>query len=163
MRWLGVASVAAVLAMTVGSTGASSQRAVPSVTPGPVCRHYSVRARIAGTTVCLRDTQKCRARLAREYGRYGFDCRFGSLVATWKRLSRPLHIPQLSAGTACPISPAASGIDFRSHNVGTGIGPGPVFPAPFSPDAPQQLNDFSVPADWHGGKHAFVTLSSYSG
>lgn len=103
------------------------------------------------------------ARVLRGSTNGGFTCRSGTLVATWKRLSRPLHIPSLPAGAACPISAVASRIDFRAHNVGTGIGPGPVFPAPFSPDAPEPLNDFSAPADWHGGKHAFFMLSAYHG
>jgi hypothetical protein len=85
------------------------------------------------------------------------------LNATWKRLSRPLHIPTLSPGAACPISPIGSGIDFRSEGVGPGIGPGPVFPAPFSADATQPLNDYIVPVGWHGGKHAFFTLAAYHG
>jgi hypothetical protein len=101
--------------------------------------------------------------LERQYQRHGFHCRSGFLTATWRRLSRPLHIPKLSAGAACPISAVAPGIDFRSQGVGPGIGPGPVFPAPFSPDATQPLNDFTVPPGWHGGKHAIFTLSRYHG
>lgn len=113
--------------------------------------------------MCLRDNQRCRARREREYQRYGFHCRSGFLTATWRRLTRPLHIPTLNAGATCPIRPVASGIDFRSFNVGPGIGAGPVYPAPFSPDATQPLNDFTVPVGWHGGKHAFFTQPSYDG
>jgi hypothetical protein len=130
---------------------------------GQSCGEYAVRARVGNTAMCLRDEQRCRAKFERQYQRYGFHCHSGSLAATWKRLNRPLHFPRLDAGATCPISAIASGIDFRAHGVGPGIGPGPVFPAPFSPDATQPLNDFTVPLGWHGGKHALFKLPRYRG
>jgi hypothetical protein len=72
-------------------------------------------------------------------------------------------MPQLDAGSTCPVTPLESGIDFRSYGVGRGIGDGPVYPAPFSPKATQPLNDYVVPTGWHGGKHVFLTLPSYRG
>ncbi len=127
------------------------------------CARYSVPALIAQEVVGLREGQRCRARFERQYGRYGFDCRLGALTATWRRLARPLHIPSLASGAACPVSGLAPGIDFRSSGVGPGIGTDPAYPAPFSPDATQPLNDFTVPPGWQGGKHAFFTLPKYDG
>lgn len=61
------------------------------------------------------------------------------------------------------MSALASQVDFQSYGVGHGVGTGPVYPAPFSPDATQQLNNYTVPPGWQGGKHAFLTVPSYRG
>lgn len=153
----------ALFAVAAGIAAAMGPHVGRSSAPAHVCGLYSVRAEVRAKAVCLSDAERCGVGLARQYARYGFECASGSLLATWKRLDRPLHIPTLPPGATCPISSIASRIDFRAHNVGAGIGPGPVFPAPFSPDAPQPLNAFSVPAGWHGGKHALFTLSAYHG
>jgi hypothetical protein len=139
---------------------------VPSTVEGntvATCPKYSVRAGIAGKALCLQDGHACRARLERQYQRYGFHCHAQALTATWRRLKRPLHIPRLIPGAPCPISSLASKVDFRSYGVGQGVGTGPVYPAPFSPDPTQPLNDYTVPPGWHGGKHAFLTVPRYQG
>ncbi|MBA3736635.1 MAG: hypothetical protein H0W90_15840 [Actinobacteria bacterium] len=101
--------------------------------------------------------------MERRYQRYGFHCSSGFLTTTWRRLERPLHIPSINPEAICPVSDVARGIDFHSRGVGPGSGPGPVFPAPFSPDATQPLSDFTVSPGWHGGKHALFTLPGYPG
>src|SRR5438105_6934888 len=104
------------------------------------CGRDSVAARIAGRRVCLRDGQRCNSRRERQYGRYGFQCSYGSLVATWKRLQRPLHIPSIAPGSACPIAHADPNVDFASFGVGPGIGDGHVYTAHYDPRYPQALN-----------------------
>jgi len=46
----------------------------------------------------------------------------------WKRLHRPLHVPQLAAAAHCPVSAADGRFDFTRYGVGEGIGRGPVYP-----------------------------------
>src|SRR4026208_740237 len=70
MRWLSVAAVIALFGVAAGSTAATSPRAVWPMASARVCAGYTVRANVAGKTLCLRDMQKCRARLARQYKRW---------------------------------------------------------------------------------------------
>jgi hypothetical protein len=48
----------------------------------------------------------------------------------WGRsLHRPLDLPELEAGDACPVSPVDESVDWESINAfGSGTGPGPVYP-----------------------------------
>jgi hypothetical protein len=47
----------------------------------------------------------------------------------WRKLHRPLHLPRLAPGDACPVSPVDQRVDWESVNAfGDGIGPGPVYP-----------------------------------
>jgi hypothetical protein len=43
-------------------------------------------------------------------------------------LARPLHLPSLKPGAACPVSHADRSVDFASYGVATGIGAGPAYP-----------------------------------
>jgi hypothetical protein len=49
----------------------------------------------------------------------------------WRRLHRPLHLPQLAPGDTCPVSAVDPRIDWAAINIfgGSGIGRGPVYPA----------------------------------
>ena len=49
---------------------------------------------------------------------------------SWRDLHRPLHLPQLVAGEACPVSTVDERIDWESANIfgGSGIGRGPAYP-----------------------------------
>jgi hypothetical protein len=49
----------------------------------------------------------------------------------WRTLHRPLHLPRLAAGAACPVSRVDSRIGWGSLHIfgGSGIGRGPVYPA----------------------------------
>jgi hypothetical protein len=158
-----VVAVSAVSLISFSPAATVGQSAVRAEKRAASCPKYSVRARVAGKMKCLRDGQACSARFERQYQRYGFHCQARALTATWRRLKRPLHFPSLTSGEPCPISALASQVDFRSYGVGQGVGTGPVYPAPFSPDATQQLNDYMVPPGWQGGKHAFLTVPSYRG
>ena len=47
----------------------------------------------------------------------------------WAKLHRPLHLPRLAPGAACPVSPVDPRIDWTRTNIfgGSGIGRGPVY------------------------------------
>jgi hypothetical protein len=49
----------------------------------------------------------------------------------WRKLHRPLHLPQLASGDTCPVSAVDPRIHWAAINIfgGSGIGRGPVYPA----------------------------------
>ena len=55
----------------------------------------------------------------------------GGAGVGWRKLHRPLHLPQVAPGAACPVSSVDSRIDWPSLHIygGSGIGRGPVYPA----------------------------------
>jgi hypothetical protein len=88
------------------------------------CGKWAVPAQIAGKAVCLRDSRTCKARLAAQYRRYGFDCVSGTLLTRWSYLrQRPLVQQQIEPGTPCPVTT-------ETGQVGRyiGLGPGPAYP-----------------------------------
>ena len=156
--WYAAALIAAIALSGVGvATGSLNS------TVARDCRTYEVAARIANRRVCLRDLEPCKNRLERSYERFGFYCSQGRLIATWRRLRRPLHLPNIDSGSACPTSSVDQRIDFEFFGVGPGIGDGPVYPAPFDPNYRQPLDVLTVPAGWHGGKEALLILPAYRG
>ena len=48
----------------------------------------------------------------------------------WSKLRRPLHLPRLDPGSACPVSRVDRRVDWERANIfgGSGIGRGPVYP-----------------------------------
>jgi hypothetical protein len=48
----------------------------------------------------------------------------------WRELYRPLGLPELAPGEACPVSPVDERVDWESANIfgSSGTGPGPVYP-----------------------------------
>jgi hypothetical protein len=46
----------------------------------------------------------------------------------WSPLYRPLRLPAVAAGAACPVSRVDRGVDWLGSGVGVGVGPGPVYP-----------------------------------
>jgi hypothetical protein len=54
----------------------------------------------------------------------------GPASTPWAKLRRPLHLPRLAPGAACPISRVDQRIDWGLINIfgGSGIGRGPVYP-----------------------------------
>jgi hypothetical protein len=159
----------AAFALTTVATNASALQ------PAKTCGVYAVRAVVGGRVSCLRDQQPCRHRFEQRYQQYGFHCRSdGSLVATWGRLGRPLHVPEIATGTVCPVSDAETRINFSAtYGVGRGIGPGPVYPVHYDsrgPDMnlvrlafPPPPNYFAAGSDWNGWKHVWVIRALYQG
>lgn len=139
------------------------------------CSAYSVRAVVGGRASCLRDEQPCLHRFERRYQRYGFHCRDdGSLVATWRRLGRPLHIPSIASGAVCPVSDPETRINFTAlYGGGRGIGPGPVYPVHYDPRGPDLYlvrlqfppppGLAGQPSEWNAWKHVWVVRALYQG
>ena len=46
----------------------------------------------------------------------------------WSALQRPLHLPHLAQGAACPVSHADRSVHFDRFGIARGIGPGPAYP-----------------------------------
>ena len=48
----------------------------------------------------------------------------------WRKLHRPLHLPQLATGDACPVSPVDPRVDWEKNPIfgQSGTGRGPVYP-----------------------------------
>jgi hypothetical protein len=162
------ATIGASLVLVAIATAANHHRPTPrgtdlSQASSVRCGTFEVRARVGGRAQCLRDLQRCTHRSEKEYQRYGFHCRAGYLVATWRRLERPLRLPGHNQSDPCPISQVDADVDFAKYGAGRGIGPGPVYPAPFDPIHGSPINSFAVPASWEGGKEAIVMLPSYRG
>ena len=51
-------------------------------------------------------------------------------AGSWADLYRPLSLPDLEAGEACPVSPVDASVDWKSMGIfgSSGLGPGPVYP-----------------------------------
>ena len=146
-----------------------------ALSPAKSCGVYSVSAIIGGRASCLRDEQPCRHRFEPQYQRYDFHCRNdSSLVAAWRRLGRPLRVPSIASGTACPVSNPDTRIDFsHAYGVGRGIGPGPVYPVHYDPRGPDMSTVrvrfpappgyFAEGSEWNGWKHVWVIRATYQG
>jgi hypothetical protein len=54
----------------------------------------------------------------------------GAASNPWTSLRRPLHLPHVARGTACPVSHVDRRVDWKRINIfgGAGIGAGPVYP-----------------------------------
>ena len=90
------------------------------------CGDRFVPAVVGGKHRCLQWQMACRVRWNADYHRYLFDCHKGYLVWWWRGLlRRPLHIPTLTPGSACPVSPPTG--SFGSYGA-TAFGPGPAYP-----------------------------------
>lgn len=119
-----------VVAFVVAIAGAHNQAASPSgarlhVMTG-TCRPGFVPGLINGKHRCLRAGQRCVKRFDRQYHRYGFHCHRGRLRAdAWIVLeSRPLHLPRIEPGAACPRS-TGKRVD---PTFGIAYGDGPAYP-----------------------------------
>ena len=161
--------IAVFAAVLIGAASPTAGRAKP-------CGVYSVHAVIAGRATCLRDEEPCRTRLEAQYRRYGFHCRADkSLVASWRLLARPLHIPSIESGGTCPISNPQTRVDFAAvYGTGRGLGPGPAYPAHYDPRRgldldvillrfPPPPGYFAEESEWNGWKHVWVVGSAYQG
>ena len=117
-----------------------------------------MHAVVAGHHRCLAHLVTCRARFNSVYHRYLFHCAGGSLEFWWRGLvRRPLHIPTLPAGSACPATEADGSLGERG-NVDTpdapAFGPGPAYPGLFSDSGRARLNYVKGGGyeDWDGTK-----------
>lgn len=123
---LGVGLVLLAL-VAIGPVGAAG-----SASPTARCASDSTPAVVAGRNVCLREGATCRKRYQRQYRRHGFVCVSGSLWYDWKPLRRPLSIPTLTPGSACPATAPSGTLSERGGVDMSAIpafGRGPALPA----------------------------------
>jgi hypothetical protein len=84
----------------------------------------------------------------------------------WSSLYRPLHVPALDAGALCPVTGAASDVDFGQFGVSRGYGPGPAYPIGFDPGTTVRLRWTEGDAGawpWGVQKVLWFVHPSYSG
>jgi len=124
---------------------------------------------IAGRHRCLQRGVACRARFNSAYHRYLFHCSGGYLVYWWAGLlRRPLQIPMLSAGSACPAAEQNGTLgDHGDLDLPTApaFGPGPAYPTLASDGGRAVLwyrVGFSPDKGWEGTK-VLWTVPRYNG
>jgi hypothetical protein len=85
----------------------------------------------------------------------------------WSKLRRPLHLPRLDPGSACPVSRVDRRVDWERANIfgGSGIGRGPVYPGLGGyPGGRLNLTpDRQYGGSWAGQKVFWYVLPSYRG
>jgi len=89
-----------------------------------------------------------------------------SAFDVWRKLHRPLHLPQLTSGAVCPVSGVDHRVDWKPINIfgGLGIGPGPVYPGlGLSGGHVNVTPDSQYGGRWLGGKVFWYVRPSYRG
>jgi len=83
---------------------------------------------------------------------------------TWASLRRPLHLPTVAPGAACPVSTIDRRINWSRMHIfgGFGIGRGPVYPG--LPDGFfMATRDEQYGSTWYGEKVFWFALPTYRG
>ena len=152
--------------------GAGSQLAPESVAHQARgrCPADSIRAVVRGRVACLSAGHLCRTRNRRAYRRYGFVCRNEQLAYDWARLvRRPLHIPTLAPGAACPATQPSGTLGERGSDAtqAPAFGPGPAYAAIGGDKSGAMLTFVWQPTDatypgWYGTK-VLWTVPRYTG
>ncbi len=84
----------------------------------------------------------------------------------WAGLRRPLHLPRLEPGAACPVSRADTRVAWTYVNIfgGEGIGRGPVYPGLGSTHRLLDADrDEQYGGPWYGEKVFWYVRPSYRG
>jgi hypothetical protein len=87
-------------------------------------------------------------------------------TTSWAKLHRPLHLPRLSPGSACPVSAVDSRIAWRRVRFpgSPGVGRGPVYPGLGATGGTLFATpDVQFGGPWAGGKVFWYVRSSYRG
>jgi hypothetical protein len=90
----------------------------------------------------------------------------GASPTPWAKLRRPLHLPRLAPGAACPVSRVDRRIDWKSIRIfgGSGIGRGPVYPGlGGSGGTAHAQPDRQYGGLWASGKVFWYVRPSYRG
>jgi|SRR5205085_2829950 len=90
----------------------------------------------------------------------------GASQTPWQKLHRPLHLPRLAAGAACPVSQVDRRIDWQRVGIfgGSGIGRGPVYPGLGGSGGHLDVTpDDQYGGPWAGGKVFWYVRPSYPG
>jgi hypothetical protein len=132
---VGVAYVRTALVIAVVATGAAlvgTSGQASAVASLNRCGSGALQVVIAGRHHCLQRGVTCRSRLNSAYHRYLFHCSGSYLVYWWTGLlRRPLHIPMLSAGSACPAADQNGTLGNHGNldvPSAPAFGPGPAYP-----------------------------------
>jgi len=94
---------------------------------------------------------------------YALGSATGGAATSWRELHRPLHLPELNPGDACPVSPVDSSVDWEQTGIfgGSGTGRGPAYPGLGGADGTVYVNE---PRDgWYGGKVFWYVSAEYGG
>lgn len=85
-----------------------------------------------------------------------------SAAGPWRELHRPLDLPRVAPGQACPVSAVDQSVDWESANIfgGFGIGPGPVYPG--LPSARLRTGGEPREGGFFGGKVFWYSTPSYA-
>jgi hypothetical protein len=83
----------------------------------------------------------------------------------WTRLHRPLHLPHLERGQACPRTPGLLANQFSPYGTSLAFGRGPVYPliALTNADGSALVNMRGREDEWGAFKVLWLTAPSYSG
>jgi hypothetical protein len=83
---------------------------------------------------------------------------------TWASLRRPLHLPTVAPGAACPVSTIDRRINWSRMHIfgGFGIGRGPVYPG-LPNGFFMATRDEQYGSKWYGEKVFWFALPSYRG
>jgi hypothetical protein len=83
----------------------------------------------------------------------------------WHALRRPLHLPSITAGAACPVSAVDTRVDWDPINIfgRSGTGRGPVYPGLGSSAGQLATQPARTPGGWFGGKLFWYAKPSYRG
>ena len=84
----------------------------------------------------------------------------------WSALRRPLHLPTVAPGAACPVSKVDRRVNWRAMHIfgGSGIGPGPVYPGLGGVSGLLwATRDLQYGSKWYGDKVFWFVLPSYRG
>jgi hypothetical protein len=85
---------------------------------------------------------------------------------SWAKLHRPLHLPRIAHGAACPVSRVDARIDWKRTNIfgGSGIGRRPVYPGlGLSSGHLNATPEHPYGGPWAGGKVFWYVRPSYRG
>jgi hypothetical protein len=90
----------------------------------------------------------------------------GANPTSWEKLRRPLHLPRLAPGAACPVSRIDGRIAWKRINIfgGSGIGRGPVYPGLGGSDGQLiAMPDVQYGGPWAAGKVFWYVRATYRG
>jgi hypothetical protein len=89
----------------------------------------------------------------------------GAAADPWRMLYRPLHVPRLAPGKACPVSRVDASVPWRRFGIAPGIGRGPAYPVGLDETSTLVLapaENFGS-SEWAGQKVLWFVHPSYGG
>lgn len=114
--------------MLLALLAAAAVLVLPSSARPTTCRAGAVVARIDGHATCLTEGLRCSPHYEQRFRSYRLTCADRHLKARWSALYRPLRVPSLAPGNACPTTAADSRtlgeiVDWKSRAPAWGAGP----------------------------------------